>query len=103
MHKDWRGSPIEEGCIIIHATCERGGAYITESEVIRIIPQQWMEDRGLPFPFYLYVKPIRRSDDSMRWESRSKREMKLQKTDKVTVIRPSSLSANIVDWRNDAG
>lgn len=104
MYKDWRNTLIEEGCTVLHATCERGGAYITESEVIRIIPQRWMEESGLPFPFYLLVKPLRRTDDETRWTKRTTRQIRIHKTEKVTVMQPRPLNAkDIVDWRNDEG
>jgi hypothetical protein len=85
-YTDWRGTPIEVGCKIVYGVCADEGLETTEAEVLRIVPQPWMELQGKPSAFYIHVKPLRRASDVERSEPKNRDGRLLKATGRVTVI-----------------
>jgi len=71
--KDWRGTPIKRGAMIIYASHMGTDAWVTEAKVVEVHLE------------HLVVEPIRSTRDS----EPTKRSVKLRAIGRVTVLTPA--------------
>lgn len=76
--KDWRGTPIEPGSIIVYPGRQSSSMWMVEAEVLEIF-QDW---RWTDFVWTLRVQPLRVG----RYGERSLKPVKVTALERVTVI-----------------
>jgi len=76
--KDWRGTPITPGCIIVYPGRQSSHMWMVEGEVLEIF-QDWHWDR---FVWTLRVQPLRQGT----YGRTNKKPVKITALERVTVI-----------------